>query len=237
MRSLSGDEGIFIRSMATRGSLGGLSQATSDVVTVLDAAGFDRIVVETVGTGQTEVEIASTAHTTLIVEAPGLGDEVQAIKAGILEVGDVLVVNKADLPGADRTARALEMMLELGDNDRRQVRHHSHLFRVDTPPERLDARQEGWTPRVLKTVAAHGEGVDELQHCIERHRQWLLDSGEIEVRERLRIAFILENIIRATLNRRIAITTPQARLYGMVEMIRQRKTDPYVAACSLLADL
>ena len=103
MRALSGDSGIFVRSMATRGSLGGLSKTTGDVVTVLDAAGFDCVIVETVGVGQAEVEIASTAHTTIVVEAPGLGDEVQAIKAGILEIADILVVNKADRPGLDRT--------------------------------------------------------------------------------------------------------------------------------------
>ena len=113
MRALSGDSGVFVRSMATRGSLGGLSKTTDDVVTLLDAAGFERIIVETVGVGQAEVAIASTAHTTLVVEAPGMGDEVQAIKAGILEIADILVVNKADRPGADRTVQALEMMLEL----------------------------------------------------------------------------------------------------------------------------
>src|SRR5690606_34061525 len=129
-----GDGGIFIRSMATRGSLGGLSKTTGDVVTVLDAAGYQRILVETVGVGQAEVEIASTAHTTLVVEAPGLGDEVQAIKAGILEIADILVVNKADRPGVDRTVKALEMMLEWEHGGSRLVRHHGQLLRVESPP-------------------------------------------------------------------------------------------------------
>ena len=131
MRTLSGDPGIFIRSMATRGSLGGLSKTTGDVVTLLDAAGFDRVIVETVGVGQAEVEIASTAHTTLVVEAPGMGDEVQAIKAGILEIGDVLVVNKADHPGVERTVQALEMMLEIENDSTRLIRHHGQILRVE----------------------------------------------------------------------------------------------------------
>ena len=143
MRALSGDAGVFVRSMATRGSLGGLSKSTGDVVTVLDAAGFDRILVETVGVGQAEVEIASTAYTTLVVEAPGLGDEVQAIKAGILEIGDVLVVNKADRPGADRTIRALEMMLEIEGDGPRLIRHHGQLMQVETPAE-IAAQKGGW---------------------------------------------------------------------------------------------
>jgi LAO/AO transport system kinase len=112
MRDLAGDPGVFIRSMATRGSLGGLAQATSDVIKVLDAAGFDMILVETVGAGQAEVDIASTTHTTVVLEAPGMGDEVQALKAGLMEIADILVVNKADHAGADRTARALEMVID-----------------------------------------------------------------------------------------------------------------------------
>ena len=129
MAALSGDSGVFIRSMATRGSLGGLSKTTGDAVTLLDAAGFDRILVETVGVGQAEVEIASTAHTTLVVEAPGKGDEVQALKAGILEIGDILVVNKADRAGAERTVQALEMMLEIENSSTRLIRHHGQVLR------------------------------------------------------------------------------------------------------------
>ena len=127
MRSLSGDDGVFIRSMATRGSLGGLSKTTGDAVIVLDAAGFERIIVETVGVGQAEVEIAGTAHTTLVVEAPGLGDEVQAIKAGILEIADVLVVNKADRPGAAHAVKALQLLLERDRTQTDQIMHHDPL--------------------------------------------------------------------------------------------------------------
>lgn len=236
MRALSGDAGVFVRSMATRGSLGGLSKATGDVVTVLDAAGFDRVLVETVGVGQAEVEIASTAYTTLVVEAPGLGDEVQAIKAGILEIGDVLVVNKADRPGADRTIRALEMMLEIEGDSRRLIRHHGQLMAVETPPE-LVSKQGGWKVTVMKTVAADGQGVDELLARIEAHRAWLHESGEIAVREQLRVAHTLENILRAELNRRILAAMPAEGLNGMVEAVRARALDPYSAAAQLLARL
>jgi LAO/AO transport system kinase len=234
MRALAGDAGVFVRSMATRGSLGGLSKTTGDVVTVLDAAGFDRIIVETVGVGQAEVEIASTAHTTLVIEAPGLGDEVQAIKAGILEIADILVVNKADRPGMDRTLRALEMMLDIEGNGARYVRHHGQLLRVESPVE-SDDEESRWKVVVMKTVSTEGTGIDELRQRIEAHRRWLLDSGEMALREQLRIANTLENIIRAELNRRIAASMPAGSLDALVEQIRRRESDPYTAAAGLLS--
>ncbi len=234
MRALAGDAGVFMRSMATRGSLGGLSKTTGDVVTVLDAAGFDRIIVETVGVGQAEVEIASTAHTTLVIEAPGLGDEVQAIKAGILEIADILVVNKADRPGMDRTLRALEMMLEIEGNGARYVRHHGQLLRVESPVE-SDDEERRWKVIVMKTVATDNTGVEELRQRIEAHRHWLMESGEMGLREQLRIANTLENIIRAELNRRIAASIPAGGLDALVDQIRRRESDPYAAAAGLLA--
>lgn len=243
MRALAGDPGVFVRSMATRGSLGGLSKTTGDVVTVLDAAGFDRIIVETVGVGQAEVEIASTAHTTLVVEAPGLGDEVQAIKAGILEIADILVINKADRPGLDKTLRALEMMLEIEGAGPRVIRHHGQLLRVESPAALADALNEElsdenrWKVIVMKTVATDGSGVFELRERIEAHYRWLVESGEIAVREQLRIANTLENIIRAELNRRILERMPSSGMNVLVEEIRRRDTDPYAAAQHLLAGL
>ena len=236
MRALAGDAGVFVRSMATRGSLGGLSKTTGDVVTVLDAAGFDRVIVETVGVGQAEVEIASTAHTTLVVEAPGLGDEVQAIKAGILEIADVLVINKADRPGLDRTLRALEMMLEIEGNGPRYIRHHGQLMRVEMPPDLAD-EENRWQVVVMKTVATGGTGVFELRERIEAHRTWLLESGEMAIREQLRIANTLENILRAELNRRILAGMPSTGMGDMVEAIRRRELDPYSAAGRLLAGI
>ncbi|MBK8046557.1 MAG: methylmalonyl Co-A mutase-associated GTPase MeaB [Anaerolineales bacterium] len=237
MRALAGDPGVFVRSMATRGSLGGLSKTTGDVVSVLDAAGFERIIVETVGVGQAEVEIASTAHTTLVVEAPGLGDEVQAIKAGILEIADVLVINKADRPGVDKTLRALEMMLEIEGGGPRLIRHHGQLIRVETPLEMAE-EENRWRVIVMKTVATEGSGVFELRERIEAHRTWLLESGEMAIREQLRIANTLENIIRAELNRRILATLPSHGLTGhVVERIRHREDNPYSAADELLGKI
>ncbi len=234
MRTLSGDPGVFIRSMATRGSLGGLSKKTNDVVTVLDAAGFDVILVETVGVGQAEVAIASMAHTTLVVEAPGLGDEIQAIKAGILEIADILVVNKADRPGADKTVQALEMMLALESDRPRTLRHHGQVIRTETQPRPEDAR---WAVRVLRTVAADGSGVDALVARMAEHYQWLVASGELAAREQLRAAHTIEAIVRAELTRRLLARLPTGALDELVEAVRRRDQDPYSAAQQLLAGL
>lgn len=133
MRDLSGDPNVFIRSMATRGSLGGLAQSTANMVQVFDAAGFDIIIIETVGAGQSEVDVARLAHTTLVVEAPGLGDDIQAIKAGILEIADILVINKADRPGVENTEKALKSMLELAHPTERVFRHHGSTMRTVAP--------------------------------------------------------------------------------------------------------
>ncbi|HFD39181.1 MAG TPA: methylmalonyl Co-A mutase-associated GTPase MeaB, partial [Anaerolineae bacterium] len=162
MRDLSGDRGIFIRSMASRGSLGGLAWATADAVKVLDAAGYDLVIVETVGAGQAEVDIARTAHTTIVVEVPGLGDDIQAIKAGILEIADVFAVNKADHEGADHTVMALQMMLDLNAGGARTVMHHGRLMDVAGGPQARAGSQsgagEGWQPPIHKTVATRRAG-------------------------------------------------------------------------------
>ena len=163
MRDLSGDPGIFIRSMATRGSLGGLARATADVILALDAAGFERVLVETVGVGQAEVEIASTAHTTIVVEAPGMGDEVQAIKAGVLEIADVFAVNKADREGSDRTVMALRMMLGIAPEEVRGISHHGQLLTIETPSRQ---RAVAWEPPIIKTVALQDQGILELLSLI-----------------------------------------------------------------------
>ncbi len=237
MRALSGDSGVFIRSMATRGSLGGLSKTTGDVVSLLDAAGFERIIVETVGVGQAEVEIASTAHTTIVVEAPGMGDEVQAIKAGILEIADILVVNKADRPGADRTVQALALVLEIENSRPHVIRHHGQLIHVEMPPDLVSAQEGQWPVTVMKTMAMDGEGVAALRIRIEEHRAWLLASKTMGLREQLRIAHTLENILRAEINRRIAASLPTGALNGLVEAVQKREIDPYRAARVLLADM
>ncbi len=236
MRALSGDPGVFIRSMATRGSLGGLSQTTGDAIHVLDAAGFDRIIVETVGVGQAEVAIARAAHTTLVVEAPGMGDGVQAIKAGVLEIADVLAVNKADRTGADRTVRALEMALELGSAPR-QIQHHGALFDVALPPN-LAARDDDWRVTVHQTTATSGlaqnSGVAALHARLEAHRDWLHRSGEFGVRERLRMASGLEDLLRAEVNRRVLAGLPRDGLSELVERVQGREVDPWGAVGTLL---
>ncbi len=200
MRDLAGDRGIFIRSMASRGNLGGLAWATADAVKVLDAAGYDLVIVETVGAGQAEVDIARTAHTTVVVEVPGLGDDIQAIKAGILEIADVFAVNKADLEGADRAVMALRMMLDLGSGGARTVMHHGRVMEVAAATSGEAAMRkrracEGltWQPPIHKTVATRREGIPELAEAILAHRATWSSTGGLAMRERERAAAELEN--------------------------------------------
>ncbi len=232
MRDLAGDAGIFIRSMATRGSLGGLAQATADVVMLLDAAGFDRILIETVGVGQSEVEIASTAHTTVVVEAPGLGDEVQAIKAGILEIADIFAVNKADREGADRTVMALKMMLGLGVPDKHQVIHHGRILPITLPAP--DPDPAAWMPPIHKTVAVQNQGLGELVDDIEAHRLYLEQSGTRQLRDRLRAATELRMILRDALLAQVLERTPTAVLNELVDAVAERQLDPYTAVRHLI---
>lgn len=205
----SGDPGVFIRSMASRGSLGGLARTTGDMVTVLDAAGFDYVLVETVGAGQAEVEIAKEAQTTVVVEVPGLGDEVQAIKAGLLEIADVFAVNKADHPQANQTALGLRMMMDIAN--------HEYL----------------WKPPIVKTIATRGDGVAELVDEIGRHRAFLEASGLLIQRQRQRAADEFRRVLRDELFTRLLATVGQ-RYQDAIERIAARQLDPYTAAQSLL---
>lgn len=232
MRDLAGDPGVFIRSMATRGSLGGLARATADVILVLDAAGFDRILVETVGVGQAEVDIASTAHTTVVVEAPGLGDEVQAIKAGVLEIADVFAVNKADREGVHRTVTALKMMLGIAPDEVRGMSHHGQLMTIDTPAL---PRAVAWEPPIIKTVALQDSGITELIDAIEGHRAFLQQSGLLGAREQVRAANELESIVQRRLLEMLAQRVPRSELDTLVSQVAQREIDPYTAADRLLA--
>lgn len=232
MRDLSGDAGIFIRSMATRGSLGGLAQATADAIMALDAAGFSRILVETVGVGQAEVDIASTAHTTIVVEAPGLGDEVQAIKAGVLEIADILAVNKADRDGADKTVTALHMVLGSGPAAPRAVLHHGQWLETGEPASAGDSA--GWTPPILKTVALRNTGIDDLVDAIEQHRVYLKESGEWQRREEERARASLIHILQAVVLQRLQARVPVEQLKQLVRGIAARRMDPYRAAEQIL---
>jgi LAO/AO transport system kinase len=234
MRDLAGDPGIFIRSMASRGNLGGLAWATADAVKVLDAAGFDLVFVETVGAGQAEVDIARTAHTTIVVEVPGLGDDVQAIKAGILEIADVFAVNKADHEGADHAVMALRMMLDLDVGGTHAVMHHGRLMEAASARGGADLAPARWQPPIFKTVATRGEGIAELAEAILAHRAHLEQSGSLTQRERERAAAELETIVQQEALRRALACTDPASLAVLIDQIVRRELDPYTASQRLL---
>src|SRR4051812_29519547 len=205
------DPGVYIRSMASRGHLGGLSWSTPQALRVLDAAGCDVVVIETVGVGQSEVEIAGLADTTLVLVAPGMGDGIQAAKAGILEIGDVYVINKADRDGADQVRRDLRNMLALAE------------------------RTEGaWKPPIVKTVAHRGEGLDEVVAEIERHRAWLESSGELAVRRTRRARDEIEAIAVTALRQRWGDVHGRTELDDLAAAVASGDTDPYAAADELL---
>jgi LAO/AO transport system kinase len=233
MRDLAGDPGVFIRSMASRGNLGGLARATSDVIKVLDAAGYPTILVETVGAGQSEIEIARAAHTTLVVEAPGLGDDIQAIKAGVLEIADVLVVNKADREGAEHTRRALQMMLDLGNGQ--TVRHHGQAMSMQ-PTGRTDTVDAQWHPRICSTVAIRGEGIRELKAAIAQHYHYLRESGAWSQRERSRAAAELDHLLRDRLVNHLLDRIGSDAIEHAIAQIAARQLDAHTAASLLLAD-
>jgi LAO/AO transport system kinase len=231
MRDLAGDPGIFIRSMASRGSLGGLAQTTAGLVQVFDAAGFDIILIETVGAGQAEVDIARLAHTTLVIEAPGLGDDIQAIKAGILEIADILVVNKADRPGVESTLKALKNALELAHPVRHVFRHHGQVEEVDAPDTPV---YNSWIPPIIKTVAIDGEGIPELVEGIFRHEGHLRQSGEWDSRERSRLKSELETLLQDTLVARFRDAVSQAQFEAILEQVFQREMAPLQAVQKLM---
>lgn len=233
MRDLAGDPNVFIRSMASRGSLGGLAQTTAAVVQVFDAAGFDVILIETVGAGQAEVDIARLAHTTLVVEAPGLGDDIQAIKAGILEIADVLVVNKADRAGVENTERALRGMLELAHPAKRVFQHHGQRMVVDAA-EKVDGQNPIWIPVIQRTIAKDGVGIDELGEAIENHVAFLRKDGEWAARERDQLRSTFDTLVRETLfNHFLDELSPEgyAEIISKMEM---RSLSPWKAVDALL---
>jgi LAO/AO transport system kinase len=219
--------------MASRGNLGGLAWATADAVKVLDAAGYDLIIVETVGAGQAEVDIARTAHTTVVVEVPGLGDDIQAIKAGILEIADVFAVNKADLEGADHAVMALRMMLDLNSGGAHTAMHHGRLMETVILADETD-KEPTWRPPIHMTVATRREGVAELAEAILAHRAFLEQSGGLARRERERAAAELEMIIQQESLRQVLARTDGGRLSSLIGQIVRRELDPYSASQQLL---
>ncbi|MEU3506238.1 methylmalonyl Co-A mutase-associated GTPase MeaB [Streptomyces hundungensis] len=215
MSDHASDPGVYIRSMATRGHLGGLAWAAPQAIRVLDAAGCEVILVETVGVGQSEVEIASQADTSVVLLAPGMGDGIQAAKAGILEIGDLYVVNKADRDGADATARELNHMLGLGES-----------------------RGPGdWRPPIVKTVAARGEGIEEVLEALEKHHAWMAEHGVLAERRRARAAREVETIAVTALRERIGSLHGDRRLDALAQRIVDGELDPYAAADELVAGL
>ena len=216
MQEHATDAGVFIRSMATRGHLGGIAGATPQALRVLDAAGCDVVLVETVGVGQSEIEVAALADTTLVLLAPGMGDGIQVAKAGILEIADVLVVNKADRDGADQTVRDLKHMISLG---------------------RRGAEGPSWRPPVLRTVATRAEGAEELVAVIEEHRGWMLARGELDARRQRRAQAEIEAIALAQLRSRLGEVLRGSAVPGLVKRVVAGELDVYRAADELVAEL
>ncbi len=215
MHSHTVDPGVYIRSMATRGALGGLATATPQAVRVLDAAGFDVVLIETVGVGQSEVDIVALADTTVVLLAPGMGDGIQAAKAGILEVADVFVVNKADRDGADQTVRDLKHAMSLG---RREL-------------------GPSWRQPVVRTVASAGEGVDDLVAALDSHRDWLVAHGELEIRRIRRAEREIEAIAVTALRARLGSVHGGEALSRLAKQVAAGETDPYAAADQLTGTL
>lgn len=241
MRDLAGDSGVFIRSMASRGALGGIAATTSAMVQVFDAAGFDVVLIETVGAGQSEVDIARLAHTTLVVEAPGLGDDIQAIKAGILEIADVLVINKADRPGFESTERALKSMLQLGHPTAHVFQNHQlkpgHSRSSDVPTGGpAGSEQAMWIPPIVRTVATENQGVPELAQAIAMHYEYLKTSGELNQRERSRLRSELDLLLRETLVHRWRENVSEDRYDRVLDGLLQREHSPWQAVEALLRE-
>jgi LAO/AO transport system kinase len=235
MESNVGDMDVFVRSMSARGTLGGLSTATTDAVTALDAFGKDRILIETVGAGQNEVDIVKTADTVAVLVPPGSGDDVQMLKAGILEIGDLFIVNKADLSGADRMVRELtEMLQERDDGPRPSGHHHPHEDIRGSAQDREDETGTdgmSWRPRIIETVAQSGEGVDELLTAFDEHREFLHESGQLAERRRQRYAETVRELVRGDL-RELAADRIEA-IGGMdtlVAEVSEQRVDPYTVA-------
>jgi LAO/AO transport system kinase len=209
MQRISADPGIFIRSMATRGALGGLARATQDAIDLLDAAGFDAVIVETVGVGQDEVDVVSCVQSCCVVLVPGMGDEIQAIKAGIMEVADIFIVNKADRDGVEKVEQEIQAMKALGSS-------------------------KAWDPPALRTVAAQGEGIADLLARIREHGAWLKAHGGLEVKARERARLRFDSLLAEEAARRARVRAGAGRVEDLVRAIAQRHLDPYAAVAEVL---
>ena len=229
MRDLFGDPGVFIRSMASRGALGGIAAATADVVTALDASGFEVIIIETVGSGQLEVDVAGIAETVIVVEAPGAGDDVQAVKAGILEIADIVVVNKADREGVAQTISALRSALDLA-----MPSHHHHAGHHSAPATETRLAASTWQTPIVKVSAINREGIDDLLTALDQHAQYLIESGEGQRRNRRRLDADIQSRLRAMLLQRAFRNIPREEYEQLLAASLQRQLHPAEAARRLL---
>jgi LAO/AO transport system kinase len=248
MNEVATDEGVFIRSMASRGSLGGLAVTTNEVVDVLDAFGFDRILIETVGVGQSELDIAATADTTVVVLVPESGDSIQAMKAGLMEISDLFVVNKSDRPGADRLTREIELMLHLrtGKGLHRVPAHHGVDLRRAGARNGTESQSkdgvagesrgpEGWEIPVLQTVAETGTGIPELQATLDRHAAWLRESGELVRRRRARAAARVKEVVERRIAEIVWVERGgEALLDESLPALEEGRETPYTIAARIV---
>ncbi len=212
------DDGVFIRSVATRGNVGGLARSTPASVVVLDAMGFDLVVIETVGVGQDEIDIVRLADTNIVVTVPGLGDDIQATKAGLLEIADIFSVNKYDLEGAENLERDLRTMLQIGDQDR-------------------TTSDDAWTPSIVPTVATQSRGIGELFDAIQEHRTWLEEHSGDEERERRRLEQLVQLVLRGEFDARLQSHFDGDQWRQRLEKLVDRRESPYAAADALLDEL
>ena len=233
MLDLQDDKQIFIRSMASRGALGGLAEQTEALSQVFDAAGYGFILIETVGAGQSEVDVVNLAHTTIVVDTPGTGDDIQSIKAGILEIADILVVNKADRPGADQSVTHLRNMVEMGYN--RSVingKHHLEDFQESTTQE---ITSTDWIPPVLKTVASEFQGIKELTDALLNHSAYLRQSGQWHAKDRAAIRANIRHQLIANLLNDFNQNVPSELVDSLIERAQKRAISPNEAVRELLA--
>ncbi|MBT5336561.1 MAG: methylmalonyl Co-A mutase-associated GTPase MeaB, partial [Chloroflexi bacterium] len=213
------------------GSLGGLSKTTSGVVQAFDAANYQIIIIETVGAGQDEVDIARLAHTTLVIEAPGLGDDIQAIKAGIMEIADILVVNKADRPGVENTERALRNNLQLAHPVKKNFQHHGQSMEIESTKI---SNESIWVPPILRTVATEGIGLPELLEKIAEHREYLVDTGDIGLRERARLTAEFDQRLEDLLLYNLLENLEDGVYENVISDLLNRRLSPSLAAKSLI---
>lgn len=231
MRDLAGDAGVFIRSLATRGARGGLARAAASMAQVFDAAGYEMIVIETVGAGQTEVDIAGLAHTVVVVEAPGMGDDIQANKAGLMEIADILVVNKGDRPGADQTEKTLRAMIEISASQTTAADRFHHR---GEPSENAAQPTSSWEIPIVRTTATQVGGANGLLEAVRQHRTYLESTGQRKLRDRDRLKRVLDESLQQEVYSRWRATIGGQAYQTALEAVWDRQLSPQLAASQLM---